>query len=182
MIFSFIGPRGAGKTTIVRRLADVLDAWKVISTDELIESSAQKSIPQIVADEGWAGFRRRESRALMDCLHIAEEASGVGALLDTGGGIVMNENNRKLLRDHSQVVYLIAEPEILVSRIKEDENRPDLTNAASPLAEMKQVLAERKSLYQKIANLEIDTGDLGLEACITIIHQWVIARCGTCEL
>src|SRR6516162_5971118 len=99
-----IGPRGSGKTTVARLLAQRI-GWAWCDADELLEERAGKTIRQIFADEGEAAFRERESALLQE---IALRQDHVIA---TGGGIVLSPANRELLR-RGAVVWLTAAPQI----------------------------------------------------------------------
>jgi len=180
MIFSLIGPRGSGKTTIAARLAS-LTGWPLRATDAAVAEAAGMTIPEIVAARGWPGFREWESRALQSVIEQAEilVSPGQGLFLDTGGGIVLETQNRELLRQAGLVIYLHAPAEILVARIAAAP-RPPLTGNDDPLAEMRQILAERESLYRSLAQIDVNTHEMGIEATVTILAQWVMARCGVC--
>ncbi len=183
MIFAFIGPRGAGKSTITKRLAD-LAGWPSLSTDELVVRSAGKPIAQIVAEEDWAGFRAREKKALAACLQECERIvkPGEGVFLDAGGGLILDPENRATLRAAAQIVYLHANPDVLAVRVRSaDEQRPALTDMGDAAAEMKRTFAERDPIYLELADLEIDTDDMGVEGTVTILLSWVMARCGVCQ-
>lgn len=105
MIFSLIGPRGSGKTTIAKRLAE-LTGWPRLATDAAVEEAAGKTIAEIVARRGWPGFREYERRALKSIIERADilVPPGKGMFLDTGGGIVLDEENRELLRGAGFVI------------------------------------------------------------------------------
>jgi len=184
MIFSLIGPRGAGKTTIAVKLSELMKWPPAVSTDAEVEKLAQKSIAKIVEAEGWNAFRRYESEALAAIVDHHQNMSDPppGVILDTGGGVVLSEKNRELLKTDGFVIYLRADAETLAKRIRDDSGRPPLTDCVDPLVEMKQILAERSLIYEAMADLVVDTDELGISACLTILEQWVLKRCGTCEL
>lgn len=182
MIFALIGPRGSGKTTVANRLSN-LTGWPVVGTDDAIEKNAGRSITEIVSAGGWSSFRVLEKQALAACLDECERVTdpGKGVFLDTGGGLILDENSRRLLHEKTQVIYIHAPAEVLAARIADGADRPPLTNGADPVTEMKLIFAERDPLYLSIADLELDTNELGVEAMVTILMNWVTARCGVCE-
>jgi shikimate kinase len=146
-----IGPRGCGKSTIGRLLASRLPGWTWIDADEELERRAGRSIRDLFATEGEAGFRDRESALL------AELAEGERLILSAGGGVVLRPENRDVLRRCGRTVYLRAEADTLRRRLAVDpataERRPALTTAASALDEIEDVLRRRAPLYEGCADL-----------------------------
>ena len=147
-----IGPRGAGKSSLGRRLAKRLTA-PFYDLDELIQSEQGRSIAHIVQAQGWPAFRDMESRAL------AQLAGGLPpAIIATGGGVVLNDANAKIMRDSGIVVYLQAPLEVLQKRLERaapTAHRPALT-ALPPGQEMAQIIREREPLYLAAAMLTVD--------------------------
>ncbi|KXS56814.1 MAG: hypothetical protein AMR96_00525 [Candidatus Adiutrix intracellularis] len=147
VLIFLVGARGVGKTTIGGRLAKEL-GLDFFDTDWLVTSLAAQSVAEIVAAEGWAGFRRRESLAL------AEVAEGRNRVVATGGGLVLATANRRLMRASGLVFYLAAPVEVLVTRLLADPlamQRPSLIGA-SPAVEAVQMLAEREPFYRAAAH------------------------------
>jgi len=149
MRIALVGYRGSGKSTIGKILAEKT-GWELVCLDELIEKRAGKSIPQIVEQEGWKRFRQLESKILKEVIKKDP------AIFDLGGGVVEQEENRKLIKENCFVVWLKASPEILAERIKHSQNRPSLTGKDF-LEEISEVLARREPLYQELAHLELNT-------------------------
>ncbi len=145
-----VGMMGAGKTTIGRGLARALSRH-FVDVDQLIEARCGVRIPTIFELEGEPGFRRRETWVIDEC----SRSSGV--VLATGGGAVMAEANRRMLRERGKVIYLRARAEDLYQRTRHDRNRP-LLQTANPLAKISELLTQREPLYEEIADLVIDTG------------------------
>ncbi len=142
-----IGLPGAGKTTVGRSLARFLDL-DFVDTDQMIEERTGVSISHIFEIEGEAGFRKRETR-------LFEEVSNrTGIVISTGGGIILNESNRKLMRQHGKVIYLKASIDILCTRLKHFQNRP-LLQTPDPRATIAELMEERESLYDAQADLVI---------------------------
>src|SRR5690554_454227 len=102
-----VGPMGAGKSTIGRLLAGLL-SLEFVDTDTVIEQRTGADIPWIFDVEGEEGFRDREASVL------AQTLDGSDRVIATGGGIVMRESNRELLKQHRGVIYLTADVEQLV--------------------------------------------------------------------
>ncbi|QJR13239.1 shikimate kinase [Usitatibacter palustris] len=145
-----IGMMGAGKTTVGRALAKRL-GLPFIDTDRALVERTGAPIATIFDLEGEGGFRRRESAML------AEVSQGEDAVVATGGGAVLAEENREVMRAHGTVVYLRARLEFLWDRTKRDTNRP-LLATADPRATLAQILEHREPLYLACAHLIVDTG------------------------
>lgn len=144
-----IGPMGAGKTTAGKELAKMLD-MAFVDSDHEIEQRTGASIPLIFELEGEAGFRTRE-RAMIDELTRRENI-----VLATGGGAVLDKNNRVLLSSRGHVVYLRANLEQLFNRTAKDPHRP-LLKTPDPKAKLRELMETRAALYEEIADLILDT-------------------------
>ena len=101
--------------------------------------------------EGEPGFRAREAQV------IAELSAREGVVLATGGGAVLDAENRRRLATRGTVVYLHAPPANLYERVRHDKNRP-LLATPDPLATLEGLYAERDPLYREVADLVVDTG------------------------
>lgn len=146
-----VGMMGVGKTTIGRQLAAALGR-EFVDLDHILETRCGVRITTIFDIEGEAGFRRRES-ALLD------EYTRRGALvIATGGGAVLAESNRALLRDRGCVVYLRAQADELYRRVARDRNRP-LLQTEDPRQRLGDILAQREPLYESVADVTLDTGE-----------------------
>jgi shikimate kinase len=145
-----VGLMGAGKTTVGRLLARRLKL-RFYDSDHEVERRCGVKIPVIFEIEGEAGFRSREQQA------IAELTALHGIVLATGGGAVVDEDNRRRLGVGGTVVYLNARPEDLYDRVRHDRNRP-LLATADPLGRLRALHAERDPLYRSIADLVVETG------------------------
>lgn len=141
---------GAGKTTVGRLLARRLKR-SFYDTDEEIERRCGVRIPVIFEIEGEAGFRARES------MMIEELCALDNAVLATGGGAVLAEENRRVIAACGIVIYLHARPLQLWQRVRHDRNRP-LLATADPQKKLEALYSERDSLYREVADLVIDTG------------------------
>jgi shikimate kinase len=145
-----VGLMGAGKSTIGRHLAKSL-GLEFVDSDHEIERRTGASIPLIFDVEGEAGFRQREKKV------IDELSRRSGIVLATGGGVVLDADNRARLRERGQVVYLYATVEQLLARTAKDRNRP-LLQTADPRARLQELLEIRDTLYREVADVVVDTG------------------------
>jgi len=140
---------GAGKTTTGRQLAKALGK-PFFDCDREIEASTGVDIPLIFELEGEVGFRKRER----DMLEKLTERQGI--VLATGGGAVLDEDNRKRLVSRGFVIYLQAPIEFLLERTARDRKRPLLADG-DPRERLEAVLAEREPLYRQVADLAVTT-------------------------
>lgn len=152
-----IGMRGTGKTTIGRQLAKELHRAQ-IDVDEVITKTAKMTTSEIVKKYGWDHFRKLESTA------VAKIAQKTNAVISTGGGVVVNQDNIKALKTNGRIIWLKANEKTLARRrANEESSRPALTSAPDLETEIATVLAERQKLYSKSADLIIQTDKLSAE-------------------
>ena len=144
-----IGPMGAGKSTIGRRLAAALGKT-FVDADQALEERTGVDIPLIFEIEGEAGFRKRESELLAG-LVLRE-----GIVLATGGGVVLSARNRAHLAGRGFVIYLDAPIDLLVARVARDRHRP-LMQTADPEATMRELMRIRDPLYRSSADLVVSS-------------------------
>lgn len=144
-----IGMMGSGKSTVGRLVAERRGV-PFQDTDRLVEAMAGKGIPEIWAEEGEAGFRRRESRAI-----TAAAAAGDGVVA-TGGGVVTVPANVVVMRDTGLVVWLRAAPAMLADRVGGLSDRP-LLAGRDPVEELARLIAERERLYADAAHRVVVT-------------------------
>ena len=144
-----VGPMGAGKTTIGRRLAGRF-GLRFVDVDAAIEADVGASVSQIFEREGEAGFRRREGAML------AEVLAGPAAIVATGGGAVLSDANRRAMREQGYVVHLALAPEGQLQRLASDRTRP-LLEVAERAAVLQRRAQERDPLYAEVADLVFDT-------------------------
>jgi shikimate kinase len=146
-ILVLVGPPGAGKSTVGRLAAERLGVG-FRDTDDDIEASAGKTIPDIFFDDGEDAFRTLERAAVNDAL---TEHSGV---LSLGGGAVLDASTRERLKPHN-VAFLSVGLADATKRIGMSAARPVL--ALNPRAQLQQLLAARLPLYREVASIEIAT-------------------------
>ena len=145
-----VGMPGAGKTTVGRTLAKRLN-MTFLDSDKELTTRTGVSIAMIFEIEGEAGFRARESTLLTE-LVLRD-----GLVLATGGGTVLLEHNRRLLKAHATVIYLHATLDALWQRTRHDHSRP-LLQTDNPRATLESLLQARDPLYRDVAHLTIATG------------------------
>lgn len=147
-----IGMMGAGKTTVGRILAQRL-GWPHYDSDEMIQRSTGKSVPEIFEERGEPAFRAEESRVL------AEAATSDGpAVVSVAGGAVLDPRNRAVLRQAGPVVWLRADPTVLAKRVGSGEGRPLLED--DPADALRRLEAERRPLYEELADVVVDVDTL----------------------
>ncbi|MFZ7125738.1 MAG: shikimate kinase [Desulfobacterales bacterium] len=150
-----VGFRCTGKTTVGKLLSQAM-GWLFVDTDEHIVKAEGRSIAKIVKEDGWAAFRGMELR-LLESLARREDV-----VVSTGGGIVLDPENIRLMKGSGRTVWLKASPRETCRRMMSDPatapQRPALTTEG-PLAEIEKVLKSRGPLYRSACDLEIDTDE-----------------------
>ncbi len=164
-----IGPMGAGKTCIGRRLAERF-GLEFVDADQAIVEDLGSSIPAIFENLGEAGFRAHEKRVLAQLLQRG------GQLLSTGGGAVLDADSRGRIRERGFVVWLRVGVEAQLQRLQRDKGRPLLQRD-----DREQVLREmatlRDPLYREVADLIIDTdahspAETTAQLVVRLAAQW----------
>ncbi len=170
-----IGMMGVGKTTIGRLLAQAT-GLEFVDSDREIEARAGVSVATIFEVEGEEGFRRREATLL------EELTQRRGIVLATGGGAVLREDNRRVLRERGLVVYLHSTVDEIVRRTRRDSARP-LLQTDNPRARIEQLLREREPLYRQTAHLSFQSGSANPKklASRILAHPDVRAALGEAE-
>jgi len=157
-----IGYRGTGKSTVGKLLAMRLGR-QFVSTDEEVIKRAKRTIPQIVAQEGWEYFRDLESE-------VCREFAGRDRLvIDTGGGAILRTQNVETLKKSGILFWLTASVETITKRIGRDNQRPSLTGSKSFIDEIQDVLRERTPKYQAASDHVITTDDRSIKQLVEII-------------
>lgn len=164
-----VGPMGAGKSCIGRRLAERF-GLAFVDVDHAIVEHAGASIPDIFEHSGEAVFREHERAVLAGLL------GGQGQLLSTGGGAVLDAGIRQLMRERGFVVYLRVSVEAQLERLARDRARPLLQR--EDREQVLRTLAEvRTPLYREVADLVLDTdhlspGDATAQLVLKLAAQW----------
>ncbi len=150
---ALIGYRCTGKSTVARLLAQRL-GWEWQDADEYLERKYGRSIRDIFAQEGEAGFRDKEAEVLRELCGRERQ------VLATGGGVVLRPENQAALRHNHLVIWLTADANAIWERLQRDpttgKRRPDLT-VSGGLAEIQELLTVREPLYRVWAELVVDT-------------------------
>jgi len=162
-----IGYRGAGKSSVGRRLA-TQQGKLFVDTDAIVQERAGRSIRQIFEDQGERVFREHEARAVQAaCMHE-------NAVISVGGGAVMNPDNAARLKSAGRIVWLRATAEVLWQRISGDEasgpQRPRLTPKGG-LTEVVHKLAEREPVYESLADHVVNTSRATVEDVVRQIIE-----------
>jgi len=144
-----VGPMGAGKTTVGKRLADQR-GMSFVDSDHEIEARCGVDISYIFEKEGEPGFRKREAQV------IAELTQRNDIVLATGGGAVVTPENRQALGSRGFVVYLHASVQQQLARTQRCENRP-LLQAPDRREVLERLLRERDPFYREIADLVLES-------------------------
>lgn len=165
-----VGPMGAGKSTVGRRLASSLH-MAFVDSDVELESRTGVDISYIFEKEGEAGFRRRETQV------ISELTERRGIVLATGGGSVLSADNRKHLASRGFVVYLRTSLRQQETRTRRCDNRP-LLHGTNRRDILRRLTAERDPLYREIADLIVDTDRYGARKLVQLIAEAATA-CST---
>ncbi len=154
-----IGLMGAGKTSVGQRCATVLGRG-FVDTDDVIRTTSAMTIPEIFDHEGEAGFRARERTAVAEVV-----ASPEVLVIACGGGVVVDAENRRVLRAAGFVVWLTADPNELAARVAADgvESRPLLVSGPTT-ATLTRLADARHDAYAAAADISVATDGLDLGA------------------
>ena len=150
MVIFLIGMMGAGKSTVGLALAKMLD-YEFVDLDAVIAKNTELSISQIFEQFGEAEFRNIEKRILKE--NIRENA-----VIATGGGSVINAENRELMEktENKKVIWLKAPPSVIAKRLNEDVTRP-LLKGKNIVEQIAELLKIREKMYGAVADVVLDT-------------------------
>jgi shikimate kinase len=187
-VVSLIGLPGSGKSTVGSHLARRVDL-SFVDTDTEIEKQIGCPIRDYFQCEGESSFRDVEEQVIarlfqpIDVGHVSDAATvagkrtGIGTaipikrVISTGGGAILRQSNRELLRQNGYVVYLRASPEQLARRLRHDRHRP-LLQVEDPLQKLRELYDVRDPLYRETAHFVVDTAKPSVAALVdTIVAQ-----------
>ena len=163
-----IGLMGAGKSTVARILASVLD-WRVIDLDHEIETVCGQSISSIFDDEGETGFRNHEAAQLLETRNYEQ------AIIACGGGIVLRQENLDLL-SRELTVWLELSPAEAAVRLEHSDRRPLLAGCQDTVQTLNEILLARQAAYEQAASLRVPAGGLAPEVIASQILRTLGSR------
>lgn len=162
-----IGYRCTGKSTTGQLLATLM-GFDFLDTDRVIEIRFKSTIEEMIHQRGWEYFRKKEKEILMDTGHISN------TIIATGGGIVLDSENRRFIQTHGVCAWLYADDETIVKRLLADEktreSRPRFSQDCLTL-ETQKTLALRTPLYRELSQIKIDTSCHSPEEAASIIKR-----------
>lgn len=159
-----IGFMGCGKSSVGKKLAECI-SYRFLDTDLMIERNQACSINQIFSSKGEAAFRDMETNLIQE-LH--KDMSQV--ILSTGGGLVLREQNRRLLSDMGYIVFLKASKETTLKRLQGDATRP-LLKGEELEQKVERMLESRTPIYEKTAHKIIATDHKSIEEIAHLIME-----------
>ncbi|MBU1172484.1 MAG: shikimate kinase [Proteobacteria bacterium] len=162
------GYRCTGKTSIGKMLAGKM-AFDFVDADEWLVNDAGMSVARIVEQFGWDDFRNRESAILKKI------SAGKNQVVATGGGVILRDNNRSIMKETGTVVWLKASVSTIAARMDGDEKtqgqRPGLTDKGAIL-EIEETLIKRIPMYKQAMDFSVDTDGKDLDdICHVILNE-----------
>lgn len=161
-----IGPMGAGKSSVGKYLATLLNR-DFYDTDEEIEKRTGASIGWIFDLEGQDGFRKREENLVSELIHLPN------MVLATGGGTIISPLCRELLKNHGVIIYLQVSLGLQETRTINERRRP-LLQVPNRQKVLVQLQEEREHLYESIADFSVVTDHRSIQAVANDIMKWLI--------
>lgn len=163
-----VGMMGAGKSTVGRRMATRL-GLSFVDADTEIETAARMTIPEIFAAHGEPFFRDREARV------IARLLDGAPCVIATGGGAWMRSETRERIRAKGISIWLRADSDVLLRRVKRRSDRP-LLQTEDPAATIERLVAERYPVYAE-ADLTVSSREVPhdriVDECIAALAEYL---------
>lgn len=159
-----IGFMGAGKTTIGKKLARKLEV-QFVDTDEMVETQTGRKISDIFAEDGEAFFRNLETDMLHQLMQREERC-----VIAVGGGLPMQPVNRSLLKELGKVVFLEADIEALMQRLRGDTSRPNL-QGGDLRERIETLMDQRLEVYLETADIRVSTDTQGFSQILQEIVE-----------
>lgn len=167
---SLIGFMGSGKSSVGKELSKLLPSMELIDLDSYIEAMTGRTIPEIFDSEGEEAFRNMEKAALED-IFMTGELTGSSHILSLGGGTVMTEACRRMIRRNTTCFYLKASVDTLVHNLETwPGDRPMLKSGKSLRSRVEELMAVRGPVYERTAHhtINVDGNDY-LAAALDIV-------------
>jgi shikimate kinase len=159
-----LGYRGTGKSTLGKLLAQRL-GFRYVGLDDEIVRVAGRTIAEIVEADGWGAFRDLEAEVVRETSLLDR------CVLDTGGGVVLRDENVRHLQRNGVMFLLVSEIGDIVARIEGGTGRPSLSGDKSFTEEVEEVLRERQPKYRAAAHHVIDTSRLPPAEAVDLIED-----------
>ena len=159
---------GVGKTTISQAISYLLPEYTLIDIDEAIETDQQCNISNIFAEQGEQSFRELEKKIFQT---ICEQEKQI---ISTGGGIVLDPENRKVGKTKGIVCWLTASPEVIYERIKKESHRPLLSGCKSMddwIKKMDEIMSKRYELYLDMSDFIINIDHYSVIECAEQVKE-----------
>jgi shikimate kinase len=156
---ALIGFMGAGKSAVGRALASAA-GMDFLDLDKMVEEQAGRSISNIFSLDGEPSFRRMETEIIKDA------AVRINTVIACGGGVVLDQVNIEAIRHNAVIIYLTAEPSILLGRVLNSRETRPLLQVFDPASAMKDLLKHREPLYRAAADLTVNTSALDIEGVV----------------
>ena len=163
------GFMGSGKTTLGLKLSYKLRRT-MEDTDRLIERREGCAVSGIFAEKGEEYFRRLETAVLGELLERKQKM-----IIALGGGTPVRQENRELIRQLGQVVFLRVRPETVCRRLKGDPGRP-LLMCGNPQERVRELLEARREAYESLADLILDVDDKSADEIAETLAEWAAFR------
>jgi shikimate kinase len=165
MNVSFIGYRCSGKTTISKKLKDLI-GWERVEIDKEIENYFNLGIPEVINKYGWGKFRKIEK------YFIKKYSIRNKIIIDVGGGAILFQTNIKNLKNNGILIFLNCSAEIIIDRLKNSFKRPALTELSLE-EETNKTLNDRFPLYNNYSDYTINSGLLSASQCIHLSAYFI---------
>ena len=162
-----IGFMGCGKSTIGKRLSYVLRK-PFLDTDRMIEKKEDMTISELFDRKGEEYFRDMETACIKELMEESGEY-----VIAVGGGIVLREENRRLLKKLGKVIYLRADADTIYERLKNDNTRP-LLQGDNPREKIRTMMAQRWDIYEEASQFVVDVDGKEFEDILKEIGEKIL--------